>query len=178
MRDPQVSLIKSFAPIEDSDASILILGSIPSKTSLLTKQYYAHNRNSFWPIMGDLIAAAKTLPYTQRVQILKSNGIALWDVLASCKRKSSLDSDIARTSVCPNNFKSFLSTHQNVTDIFFNGAVAEQYFNKLVLHKLKPNLIRYTRLPSTSPAHATLTYNQKLNAWKTISQKNIRKKYV
>jgi TDG/mug DNA glycosylase family protein len=166
-----MSYINSFAPIEDSNASILILGSVPSKTSLLARQYYAHSRNSFWPIMGDLIAVAKTLPYTLRIQILKSNGIALWDVLASCTRESSLDSDIDKTSACPNNFESFLLTHQNITDIFFNGAMAEKYFNKLVLHMLKPNLIRYTRLPSTSPAHAALTYNQKLNAWKTILQR-------
>jgi hypoxanthine-DNA glycosylase len=171
VRYPQKSLIKSFAPIEDSKANILILGSIPSKTSLLTKQYYAHSRNAFWSIMGDLIDATQTLPYTQRIQILKSNGIALWDVLASCIRESSLDSDIDKTSVCPNNFRLFLSTHQNITDIFFNGAMAEKYFNRLILHMLKPNLIRYTRLPSTSPAHATLTYNQKLNAWKTILQR-------
>jgi len=166
-----MSYIKSFDPIEDSNANILILGSVPSKTSLLEGQYYAHSRNSFWPIMGDLIAAAKTAPYKLRTQILKSNGIALWDVLASCTRESSLDSDIDKTSACPNDFKLFLSTHKNITDIFFNGAMAEKYFNNLVLHMLKPNLIRYTRLPSTSPAHAAMTYNQKLNAWKTILRK-------
>lgn len=166
-----MSYINSFAPIEDSNASILILGSIPSKASLLAGQYYAHSRNAFWPIMGDLIAAAKTLPYALRIQILKSNGIALWDVLASCKRESSLDADIDKTSACPNNFKSFLSTHQNITDIYFNGAMSEKYFNKHVLQMLNPNRIRYTRLPSTSPAHAALTYNQKLNAWKIILQK-------
>jgi hypoxanthine-DNA glycosylase len=89
--------INSFAPIEDSTARILILGSIPGKKSLLAGQYYAHRCNSFWPIMGDLIAATPTLPYASRIQILKSNGIALWDVLASCTRDSSLDSDIDRT---------------------------------------------------------------------------------
>ena len=162
--------INSFVPIEDSNARILILGSIPSKKSLLAGQYYAHNRNSFWPIMGDLIVATKTLPYTLRIKILKSNGIALWDVLASCTRESSLDSDIDQTSARANNFELFLSTHPNITDIFFNGAMAEKCFNKLVLHKLKPNLISYTRLPSTSPAHAAMTYNQKLEAWKVILQ--------
>ena len=120
--------------------------------------------------MDDLIAATRTLPYTMRINILKSNGIALWDVLASCARESSLDSDIDQASARANNFELFLSTHPNITDIFFNGAMAEKCFNKLVLHKLKPNLIRYTRLPSTSPAHAAMTYNQKLDAWKVILQ--------
>tara|TARA_Y100001936_G_C16046591_1_gene655026 strand:- start:365 stop:865 length:501 start_codon:yes stop_codon:yes gene_type:complete len=163
--------IHSFPPIEDSNARILILGSMPSKTSLLTKQYYAHNRNSFWPIMGDLIKANRTLPYTMRLNILKSNGIALWDVLASCTRETSLDSDINQASARANNFESFLSTHINITDIFFNGTMAEKYFKKLVLHRLRTNLIRYTRLPSTSPAHAAITYSQKLEAWKVILQK-------
>ncbi len=162
--------INSFAPIEDSTARVLILGSIPGKESLLAGQYYAHRRNSFWPIMGDLIDATPTLPYASRIKTLKSNGIALWDVLASCTRDSSLDSDIDETSASPNNFELFLSTHRNITDIFFNGAMAEKYFYTLVLHMLEPKLLCYKRLPSTSPANASLSYNQKLNAWKTIIQ--------
>jgi len=162
--------INSFAPIEDSTARILILGSIPGKKSLLAGQYYAHCRNSFWPIMGDLLTATPTLPYASRIQILKSNGIALWDVLASCTRDSSLDSDIDRTSVSPNNFELFLSTHQNITDIFFNGAMAEKCFYTLVQRMLAPKLLRYKRLPSTSPANTSLSYNQKLNSWKAIIQ--------
>ncbi len=82
--------IHSFSPIEGPNARLLILGSMPSKTSLLVRQYYAHNRNSFWPIMDDLITATRTLPYTMRINILKSNGIALWDVLASCARAASI----------------------------------------------------------------------------------------
>jgi len=162
--------IKSFPPIEDSTARILILGSIPGKESLLAGQYYAHRHNSFWQIMGDLIAATPTLPYASRIQILKSNGIALWDVLASCTRNSSLDSDIDKTSASPNNFVLFLSTHQNITDIFFNGAMAEKCFYTLVQHMLEPKLLRYKRLPSTSPANASLSYNQKLSSWKAVIQ--------
>ena len=82
--------IHSFSPIEGPNARLLILGSMPSKTSLLVRQYYAHNRNSFWPIMDDLITATRTLPYTIRINILKSNGIALWDVLASCASAASI----------------------------------------------------------------------------------------
>ena len=76
--------IHSFSPIEDSSATILILGSMPGKESLRAGQYYAHRRNAFWPIMGDLIGANPTLPYEARTQLLKTAGIALWDVLASC----------------------------------------------------------------------------------------------
>ncbi len=131
--------INSFAPIEDSTARILVLGSIPGKKSLLAGQYYAHRRNSFWPIMGDLIAATPTLPYASRIQILKSNGIALWDVLASCTRDSSLDSDIDRTSVSPNNFELFLSTHQNITDIFSTVRWLKSVFIRLCSACSRPN---------------------------------------
>ena len=162
--------INGFPPIEDSTAKVLILGSMPGKASLIAGQYYAHHRNSFWPIMGDLISAIPTLPYASRIQILKSNGIALWDVLASCSRDSSLDSDIDKTSASPNDIGLFLSFHHNITNIFFNGTMAEKFFCKFVQHKLEPKLLYYKRLPSTSPANASLSYYQKLDAWKVVMQ--------
>lgn len=162
--------INSFPPIEDSTAKVLILGSMPSKASLIAGQYYAHHRNSFWSIMGDLISAPPTLPYASRIQILKCNGIALWDVLASCSRESSLDSDIDKTSASPNDIRLFLSTHPNIRNVFFNGTMAEKFFYTFAQHKIDPKLLQYKRLPSTSPANASLSYYQKLDAWKTIIQ--------
>ena len=82
--------IHSFVPIQDASAKVLILGSMPGKESLKAGQYYAHPRNVFWPIMGDLIGANAALLYELRVQKLEASNIALWDVLASCKRHSSL----------------------------------------------------------------------------------------
>lgn len=162
--------IQSFPPIENPTAHILVLGSMPGKESLLAGQYYAHRRNAFWPIMGDLIGAAPTLPYEVRIQILKSAGIALWDVLASCTRHSSMDADIVADSICPNDFASFFLKHPCVTQVFFNGTMAEQCFHKHVQPLL--GHLHYQRLPSTSPANASMRYEQKLKAWKVILQHN------
>lgn len=164
--------IQSFLPIADSTANILILGSMPGKESLRAGQYYAHRRNAFWPIMGDLVGAAPALPYETRTQILKSAGIALWDVLASCTRHSSMDADIDADSISPNDFASFFQKHPGITHVFFNGSMAEKCF-RMHVQSLPGSLpekhsIHYQRLPSTSPANASIPYERKLSAWKVI----------
>lgn len=158
--------IQSFPPIEDTAARVLILGSMPGKESLRAGQYYAHGRNAFWAIMGDLVGAGPGLPYASRVRILKSCGIAVWDVLASCTRDSSLDSDIDQASIVTNDFESFFLTHPDITDVFFNGAMAEKYFHGRGLSLPRP--LRFHRLPSTSPANAAMSYDQKLSAWAAV----------
>lgn len=162
--------IQSFPPIENPAATILILGSIPGKESLRAGQYYAHPRNAFWPIMGELAGAAPALPYEERIKKLKSAGIALWDVLASCTRHSSMDADIESDSICPNDFASFFLKHPRITHVFFNGAMAEQCFHRHVKPMFNNHPLQYLRLPSTSPANASMSYEQKLSAWKMILQ--------
>jgi len=164
--------VQSFPPIENPTARTLILGSMPGRESLRAGQYYAHRRNAFWPIMGDLIGAVPTLPYEARTQILKSAGIALWDVLASCTRHSSMDADIDTGSISPNNFTSFFLKHPGITHVFFNGCMAEKCFHKHVLSLLEHQPLCYQRLPSTSPANASMRYEQKLKAWKVILQRS------
>lgn len=166
--------IQSFPPIENPNANILILGSIPGKDSLRAKQYYAHPRNAFWPIMGELVGAAPTLSYTARIQKLKAAGIALWDVLASCSRHSSMDADIDADSIRANDFASFFLCHPDITHVFFNGTMAEQCFHKHVMSSVAQQKLHYQRLPSTSPAHASMRYEEKLKAWKVILKKTIR----
>lgn len=160
--------IQSFPPIENPTATVLILGSMPGKESLRAGQYYAHPRNAFWAIMGELVGAAPALPYESRIQKLKSSGIALWDVLASCTRHSSMDADIEKASICPNDFAAFLLKHPRITHIYFNGTMAEQCFRRYALPLIEHRTLRYLRLPSTSPANASMSYQQKLNAWKVI----------
>ncbi|MGA8864998.1 MAG: DNA-deoxyinosine glycosylase [Gallionella sp.] len=160
--------VYSFEPIEDSTSTVLILGSMPGTVSLATSQYYAHPRNAFWSIMGELIGAGPGLPYTERTNILRSSGIALWDVLASCARTGSLDSDIQADSLVPNDFKSFFLRHPDITRIYFNGAKAEQCFLKYVLPSLGSAALPYRRLPSTSPANAGISYQEKLLAWQSV----------
>lgn len=162
--------VQSFAPIETADATILILGSMPGEASLRAGQYYAHPRNLFWRIMGELLDIDPFSPYGQRVQALKAARIALWDVLQSCRRKGSLDSHIDNESLAPNDFAAFFSHHPAITHVFFNGAKAEACYRKHVLPTIGIKSIEYLRLPSTSPANASIRYERKLEAWRVITR--------
>jgi TDG/mug DNA glycosylase family protein len=165
-----MSHVSCFAPVEDADSTVLILGSMPGKASLAAGQYYAHPRNAFWPVMGKVIGFSPDLPYEKRLQTLRSAGIALWDALASCDRKSSLDAHIEADSLILNDFQTFFRQHPNITRVLFNGAKAEQCFVKYVLPTLKANSLHYQRLPSTSPANAGISYDKKLLAWQVEIQ--------
>ena len=160
--------IYSFPPIADTESLVLILGSMPGKASLKAHEYYAHPRNAFWRIIASLGNAAHDLTYESRVDMLISTKIALWDVLASCTRKSSLDADIVAASITANDFLSFYSAHPKIVLVFFNGAHAEASYKKHVLPVLgrKFEHLKYQRLPSTSPAHASLSFEQKLQVWR------------
>ncbi len=163
-----MSLAQGFPPVADAAARVLILGSMPGAASLVAHQYYAHPRNAFWRIMGDLVGAGPELPYAQRLEKLKAAGIALWDVIAECHRPGSLDSAIVGESVVANDFSAFLAVHRSIRQIFFNGGAAEASFRRHVLPRLSGLPLSYSRLPSTSPAHAARSYADKLAAWSAI----------
>jgi TDG/mug DNA glycosylase family protein len=156
--------LRSFLPVANADATLLILGSMPGKESLKQNQYYAHPQNAFWKIMGELVGFDPHLPYEERLDKLTAAHIALWDVLASCERESSLDTHIRNETA--NDFATFFAQHPHITYVFFNGAKAELSFNKFVLKKQKLPPQTYQRLPSTSPAHAGMRNAEKLQAWK------------
>ena len=160
--------IESFAPAAEKNARVLILGSIPGKASLEAGQYYAHPRNQFWPLMADLLGISPLPDYTGRIRMLLDAHIALWDVMKSCYRPGSLDTSIAKDSIVPNDFKNFLAEHTQITHVFFNGAAAEQAFRRLVLPQLVCKTLSLQRMPSTSPAHAALSYLQKRQSWEAI----------
>ncbi len=165
-----MSFIQSFPPIADPGAKILILGSIPGKASLRAQQYYAHPHNAFWPIMECLLGIEPGLPYATRCCRLIEHRIALWDVLAACTRSSSLDSDIVESSIIANDFAGFFDRHPQIGVIFFNGAKAESSYRKHVRPRLPVAAARLPayRLPSTSPAHAALRFDDKLEHWRAI----------
>ena len=160
--------IYSFAPIADRNAEILILGSMPGRASLAAGQYYAHAQNAFWRIISELLQFDPASPYEARVQALKSARIALWDVLRSCRREGSLDSMIEADAQTANDFRTFFHAHPQIMHVFFNGAKAEACFRQHVLREIGDRAPRYTRLPSTSPAHASLSFARKLEAWRAI----------
>ena len=152
------------------DPRILILGSMPSETSLKHHQYYAHPRNTFWPVMGALLGFDPEQPYRQRLEALKAGHVALWDVVHQCKRPGSLDSNIERESMEPNGFPAFFAGHPDIRAIFFNGGTAEVLFQRYVMPALSGPVRKLPmhRLPSTSPAHAALSFDQKFMHWQVI----------
>jgi TDG/mug DNA glycosylase family protein len=160
--------VRSFAPIEASNAELLVLGSMPGQTSLQAGQYYAHPQNAFWRIIAALLEFDPASPYPARIKQLKSARIALWDVLQSCAREGSLDSSIERDTQVPNDFETFFSRHKKITRVFFNGAAAEACFRRHALTQAATGPIAYARLPSTSPANASLSFPHKLRAWRKI----------
>ena len=116
--------------------------------------------------MGELVGAHPHLPYEERLHKLTDARIALWDVLAFCERESSLDTHIRNEKA--NDFAAFFTAHPHIKHVFFNGAKAEQSFNKFVLGIQELPPLTFQRLPSTSPAHARMRYADKLKAWRTV----------
>ncbi|MGB5201398.1 MAG: DNA-deoxyinosine glycosylase [Sedimenticolaceae bacterium] len=167
-----MSRVYSFPPIADASAERLVLGSMPGKASLRVDQYYAHPRNAFWPIVGALFGVDPGLPYDERCARLIQQRLAVWDVLKTCTRHSSLDSDIEPASIVPNDFQGFFERHPTIRVVYFNGAMAERSFLRYVLPELPATLaaLPRIRLPSTSPANASFSFERKLAAWRVLSR--------
>lgn len=160
-------MIFSFPPIAAPDARLLILGSMPGGASLAAAQYYAHPRNAFWPVMADLFGLDPDAGYARRCDALTRQRVAVWDVLRACVREGSLDASIDTRTIETNDFAGFFASHPGIEAVYFNGATAEQVYRRRVLPALPPAVaaLPLTRLPSTSPAHASLSPEQKRRAW-------------
>jgi hypoxanthine-DNA glycosylase len=167
---------RGFPPIADAHARVLILGSLPGQASLRRQQYYAQPQNAFWKIMGRLFDAGPELPYDERARRLVAQGIALWDVCAAAQRPGSLDASIVHSSVVPNDFAAFIGSHPRLHLICFNGAKAADLYRRLVLPTLPaaPRPVGYETLPSTSPAHASMRFEEKLARWSTVRDRAAR----
>ena len=162
-----MKLSQGFAPISRADARMLILGSMPGVASLEAVQYYAFERNVFWRIMGDLFSAGPEMDYQERLEVLLSNHIALWDVIGTCHRPGSLDSAISKDGLEINDFVGFFKRHPQISQVCFNGQKAAELFRKKVMPGLSGQF-NYVTLPSTSPANAARNYVSKLEAWSVI----------
>jgi hypoxanthine-DNA glycosylase len=157
----------SFNAVESPEARVLILGTLPSVKSLAAGEYYAHPRNCFWWIMGELIGAAPELSYADRLDKLRKSGIALWDVCRAAERPGSSDAEIRMETVEPNDFRAFLGAHSHIELICFNGQPAEKLFRRKaspLFVDLRP--IPHRVLDSTSPACARITREVKLAHWR------------
>ena len=168
MRSREEHWAEGFPAVEPKIARTLILGSLPSAESIRQGQYYAHPRNAFWPIMGELFGAGRDLPYAVRLRKLAARGVMLWDVLQAAHRPGSLDSAIHPARLVPNDVPALLARHPELEAIAFNGGAAEMLFRRHAAKACGGWLegLELVRLPSTSPAHAAQTYAQKLAAWR------------
>jgi hypoxanthine-DNA glycosylase len=158
--------IASFPPVVNADAEILILGTMPGAMSLAKYEYYAHRQNAFWKIMYTVFADGN-IPevFPEKVALLQRNNIALWDVLAHCERKGSLDSNIKNQE--ENDILGLLSDYPKIKKILFNGKESHRFF----LKKFGPiSAINLEVMPSTSPAY-TMKFEEKLAIWRVALER-------
>ncbi|HST93078.1 MAG TPA: DNA-deoxyinosine glycosylase [Brevundimonas sp.] len=160
-----VSLKQAFEPVVDARTRLLVLGSLPGDASLKAAQYYAHPRNAFWRLMGEVVGCDLTsLPYASRLTALKAAGVGLWDVIASAERPGSLDTAIRNASAA--DLSSLVRSLPDLRAIAFNGGTAGRIGRRRLGESAVVTLVD---LPSSSPAH-TLAFEFKLQAWRRLQR--------
>jgi len=162
-----MTVIHSFDPIIDDNSRVLILGSMPGKISLEKGEYYAHSRNTFWKLIYSIFGAQPDQTYEEKKSFLKLRKIALWDVIKECYRSGSSDSKIINPII--NDFEGLLARNPNIRYILFNGKKAESLFKRNVVNIAKYQIILFT-LPSSSPANASISLNNKMETWNQIKE--------
>jgi hypoxanthine-DNA glycosylase len=149
-------------PVISRRSRLVVLGSFPGEVSLAAQQYYAHPRNQFWPLLSALWGVdLAALPYAQRLAALRERGLGLWDVYASCRREGSLDSAIAEAEL--NDLASLRRRAPALQCVAHNGG--ESARSMRITGALGLPVIR---LPSTSPANASWSFERKLAAWRDV----------
>ncbi len=147
------------------DPKVLILGSLPGDRSLKENQYYAHPQNRFWPVITTILNNEAAINYSERIELLQTNSICLWDVCKSANRPGSMDTDILE--VVPNNIIHLLDQYPSISAILFNGQKARQLFDR---YQTCYKELQYITLPSTSPANARFHRAHLIQAWSILSK--------
>ena len=156
-------LKRSFPPVVDERVRLLVLGSLPGEESLARAQYYAHPRNQFWRLMGDVIGRELVpLDYAARLEALLQARVGLWDVVASAMRDGSLDGAIRGHT--PNELKALVESLPELRAVAFNGGTSARIGRKALGTVAGVELVP---LPSSSPA-LTIPYAEKLERWMAL----------
>lgn len=150
-----------FSPLLDQNTRILFLGSFPSIASFEQAFYYAHPRNAFWPIL-EAIFAVKLESNEAKKTFCLEKGIGLWDVIGSCERSNSSDTNLK--NCIPNDFEKLLREYPNIQTLAFTGKKSYDLFQKY----FKNLEIERVLLPSTSPAHAAMKKEEKEKIYKEL----------
>jgi double-stranded uracil-DNA glycosylase len=156
---------RSFPPIADARARVLVLGTLPGEESLRRGEYYAHPRNLFWPIIYALFDATPATDYAERLAFVAAHGMALWDVCELGEREASADSTIRGEQ--PNAIDRLLDAHPLIRAVAFNGSGARRLYDR---HFARRTDLVYLALPSTSPAYARLDFAAKLARWTALRE--------
>jgi hypoxanthine-DNA glycosylase len=156
---------RSFPPIVDAQARVLVLGTLPGEESLRRGEYYAHPRNLFWPIIFALFGELAPSNYAERLAFLTAHRIAVWDVCELGERERSADTTIRWER--PNAIDRLLDQHPLIRAVAFNGTTAQRLYDR---HFARREQLTYLALPSTSPAHATIDFSAKLARWTALRQ--------
>lgn len=159
-------LLTGLAPVLGPDTRILILGSFPGAQSLAAAQYYAHPRNQFWPLLSQLLGEdLVALPYAARLERLLVHDFGLWDVLGACEREGSLDSAIRKPAA--NDFARLHVLCPQLETVGFNGQASGK-FSPLFADAGYRTVV----LPSSSPAHMAMSFEQKLQVWRRLTDRS------
>ena len=162
---PSPERLTGLPPIVSSNTRLLILGSFPGAASLAKQQYYGHPQNQFWRILQAIwpssAGGVSAGSYEKRSEWLLERGLGVWDVYASCERQGSLDTAIRNPQV--NDFAALLQRCPHLTSVAHNGGESFRHAK----HTAALGLVVY-KLPSTSPAHASWSFERKLSAWREV----------
>lgn len=164
---PEYTHVKhEFDPIFDKKSRVLILGTLPSVKSRENNFYYGHPQNRFWKLIAAL--TGNDIPQTteEKIVLLKSNSIAVWDVISECDIMGSSDASIK--NVEPADLSQILDKC-DILRIYANGSAAAKYYNKFQKPLTGREIIT---LPSTSPANAAWGFDRLYEAWKCILNRN------
>ncbi|QHE75363.1 DNA-deoxyinosine glycosylase [Hydrogenophaga sp. PBL-H3] len=161
-----MSRLQGLAPVLDANTRVLVLGSFPGVASLRAQQYYGHPQNHFWRILGALWAQPLlAMDYAQRVASLREHGLGVWDVYGTCEREGSLDANIQHAEL--NDVAAVLRACPRLEAIAHNGG--ESYRHARHTERLG---VPVYKLPSTSPANASWSFDRKLSAWAEVLRRH------
>jgi hypoxanthine-DNA glycosylase len=159
------ALLQGLPPVIARHSRLVVLGSFPGVASLQAQQYYGHPRNHFWPLLSaiwgvDLVA----LPYAERIAAAELRGLGLWDIYACCRREGSLDQAIQDAAF--NDLTSLRRRAPGLRLVAHNGGESARAMKQVLALGL-PVL----RLPSSSPANASWSFDRKLSAWRAAFER-------
>jgi hypoxanthine-DNA glycosylase len=161
------ALLPGFAPEAGPDPAVLVLGTFPSVIARRERAYYANPQNQFWPIVEALFGIPRSLPYRERLAALNARGVALWDTVDACRQEGSMDHTIRDPVLA--DVAGWLAAHPTVQLVAVDGRTAVRFLRRALRGPPVAPSVRVEALPSTSPANASVSIDDKLRAWSIVS---------